>query len=124
VGVLAVTVAGVAFVLIAGSSRAALEQLQSIRVLLDFSGLSLGFFYYVYFMRSPWQATPGKRICGIRVTRADGGRVNGWLALGRTLAYSLSLVPLGIGFFMAAWTDQKKALHDIVCRTRVVHGRL
>jgi uncharacterized RDD family membrane protein YckC len=36
----------------------------------------------------------------------------------------LSALPLGIGFFMIGWTDQKKGLHDIVCDTRVIHGKL
>jgi uncharacterized RDD family membrane protein YckC len=25
---------------------------------------------------------------------------------------------------MIGWTDQKKGLHDIVCDTRVIHGKL
>jgi hypothetical protein len=73
--------------------------------------------------RSAWQATPGKRLCGIYITRADGRMINGWLAFGRISAATLSLIPLCIGFFMIGWTRQKTGLHDLVCRTRVVYGR-
>jgi uncharacterized RDD family membrane protein YckC len=121
---LAIAVAGGVFFVFVGSLHAAAQRIETFKVLVEFAGYVFGFFYYVYFMRSPWQATPGKRVCGIYVTRADGSRINGWLALGRTFAYMLSLIPLGIGFFMIGWTDQKKALHDMVCRTRVVRGRL
>ncbi|MGO9486203.1 MAG: RDD family protein [Rhodomicrobium sp.] len=81
-------------------------------------------FYWLYYPSQAWQATPGKRICAIHIVRVDGGRVTGRLALKRMLAYLLSSIPAGLGFLMIAWTDQKKALHDIVCGTRVVHGRL
>jgi uncharacterized RDD family membrane protein YckC len=121
---LAALAAFAAMFLIAGSMAAAIERMRTLNVLLAVVGSSLGFFYYVYFQRSPWQATPGKRLCGIHITRADGGRVDGWLALGRTFAYTLSLIPLGIGYLMIGWTDQKKGLHDIVCDTRVVYGTL
>jgi uncharacterized RDD family membrane protein YckC len=81
-------------------------------------------FYYVYFPSQRWQATPGKRACGIYIVRTDGERVTGWLAFGRFLAYIVSSIPLWLGFFMIGWTDQKKGLHDIICGTRVVYGKL
>jgi uncharacterized RDD family membrane protein YckC len=109
--------------LIAGSVRAATEPMLTLSGLLSAASFCLGLFYYVYFPRSEWQATPGKRLCGIYLTRADGGKINGCLALGRIFAATLSLIPLCIGFFMVGWTRQKTALHDIVCRTRVVYGR-
>jgi uncharacterized RDD family membrane protein YckC len=28
-----------------------------------------------------------------------------------------------IGFMMAGWTNQKRALHDMICDTRVIYGR-
>jgi uncharacterized RDD family membrane protein YckC len=80
--------------------------------------------YCVAFTAGGWQGTPGKRICGIHVMREDGGRVSVGLALGRFLAYFISSLPLGFGFLMIGFTDQKKGLHDIICGTRVVYGRL
>jgi uncharacterized RDD family membrane protein YckC len=80
--------------------------------------------YYTFFQSRAWQATPGKRICRIHIIRQDGGRVSGLLALGRYLSYLVSSLPLGLGFFMIGWTDQKKGLHDMICGTRVAYGRL
>jgi uncharacterized RDD family membrane protein YckC len=85
--------------------------------------LASALFYNVYPPSSRWQATPGKRIWGIHLIREDGGRVSGALALGRCLAYFVSSLTLGLGFFMIGWTGQKKGLHDVMCGTRVVYGR-
>jgi uncharacterized RDD family membrane protein YckC len=109
--------------LIAGSVRAATEPMLTLSGLLSAAGFCLSLFYYVYFPRSAWQATPGKRLCGIYLTRTDDGKITGWLAFGRIFAMTLSLIPLCIGFFMVGWTREKTALHDLVCRTRVVYGR-
>ena len=79
--------------------------------------------YYVGFQSGAWQGTPGKRIVGIHVIRTDGRRIGPLFAVARTLAQVLSGLPFGIGYMMAGWTDQKKALHDIICGTRVVYGK-
>jgi uncharacterized RDD family membrane protein YckC len=79
--------------------------------------------YQAIFVSSSWQATPGKRLCGIHIVRVDGRRIGVGLAIGRHLATLLSALPFYIGFMMAGWTDQKKALHDLICGTRVVYGK-
>lgn len=80
--------------------------------------------YFVMFNCGSWQATPGKRVLGIYIRRADGHTISIAQALGRYFAATLSAIPLGIGLFMAGWNAEKKALHDILCGTRVVHGKL
>ncbi len=80
--------------------------------------------YYAYFSAGPWQATPGKRICGIYLIRTNGARLDAPFGALRYLTYFLSALPLGLGFLMPLWTKERKALHDIVCGTRVVYGRL
>lgn len=67
-----------------------------------------------------FQATPGKLLCRLKVTVADGGRITWKRAVGRYFAYMLSSFTLGIGFAIAAFDEQKRALHDHVCNTRVV----
>lgn len=79
--------------------------------------------YYVGFLAGPWQATPGKRLFGIYVMTKDGRRLTVLHAVGRYFAYLLSFITLYIGFFIAGWTREKTALHDIICGTRVVYGR-
>jgi uncharacterized RDD family membrane protein YckC len=80
--------------------------------------------YYAYFSAGSWQATPGKRICGIYVIRTNGERLDAPFGALRYLTYFLSALPLGLGFLMPLWTKERKALHDIICGTRVVYGRL
>jgi len=79
--------------------------------------------YQMIFLSSRWQATPGKRLCGICVIRTDGRKIGPGLALGRYLCWWLSAIILYVGLIMVAFTKQKKGLHDIMCNTRVIYGR-
>lgn len=79
--------------------------------------------YYVGFLSGPWQATPGKRLFGIYVMTKDGRRLTVLHAIGRYFAYLVSFLTLYVGFFIAGWTREHTALHDIICGTRVVYGR-
>lgn len=79
--------------------------------------------YFATCESSRWQGTLGKLALGIRVTDLDGNRISFARALGRYLAKFLSVLTLGIGFLMVAWTQRKQALHDMVCSTLVLNGR-
>jgi uncharacterized RDD family membrane protein YckC len=80
--------------------------------------------YHVLFLRSRWHATPGKRLLGLHVVTTAGERLTGWRAFGRTYAYAFSAIPLFVGFMMIGWNKEKKALHDLICDTRVIYGKL
>ena len=75
--------------------------------------------YSVFFV-GKFQATPGKMALGIKIITPDGGRVGYGRALGRYFAEFLSSIILGIGYLMAAFDQEKRALHDRICTTRVV----
>jgi len=77
--------------------------------------------YYAGFHSSSWQATPGKRIYGIKVTDDKGGRISLARAIGRYFATWLSGLILGIGFLMAGFSHKRQALHDMICGTLVVN---
>lgn len=130
--------------------------------------------YYMWFVASPWQATPGKRWLGIYIIRADGEKMTAFDALKRYTAYFIPTLPLmaipfvapqvpltgvtlmtladqnallhvvqqaaeysrvavplllvslamsGVWFLPAAFSKEKKALHDRLCSTRVVYGK-
>lgn len=79
--------------------------------------------YFALLESSRWQATIGKRICGLRVTRLDGRRISLPRAVGRYLGKFVSALILGIGFLMIAWTRRKQALHDLMADTLVVRLR-
>ena len=76
--------------------------------------------YHIVFTGSAWQATPGKRVLGIKVVDNDGRRITLARSTGRWFAAALSYLTFYIGFLMAAFTDRKLALHDMVASTRVV----
>jgi len=65
--------------------------------------------------------TPGMVLLGLRVLRADGGRVGLLIALKRFIGFMLSLVTLGIGFLMVLVTERRRALHDLLAGTMVVY---
>ena len=84
--------------------------------------LLLGMAYEVYFV-STRGATPGKMALGLKIVRAIGSPVDAGLALGRYFAQWISGITLFIGYIMAAFDSQKRALHDRICDTRVIHAR-
>jgi uncharacterized RDD family membrane protein YckC len=77
--------------------------------------------YEVYFL-STRGATPGKMVFGLKVVRADGSGISRGLAAGRYFASWVSSVTLGIGYIMAGMDDEKRALHDRICDTRVIYA--
>jgi uncharacterized RDD family membrane protein YckC len=83
----------------------------------------LGLAYFVALHAGPWQATPGKRLCGLRLVRDDGLPVGHGLALLRYFALALASLPLGIGLMLAGFRSDKRGLHDMICGTHVVRAR-
>ncbi|HZH44031.1 MAG TPA: RDD family protein [Lysobacter sp.] len=76
--------------------------------------------YYAAMHASGRQATLGKMAVGIKVTDEVGARISFLRGLGRYFATWLSGLILGIGYLMAAFTDRKRALHDMLASTLVV----
>jgi len=76
--------------------------------------------YFAWMHSRPAQATLGKMAVGIKVARSDGSRISFGRGILRWLALFVSALPLGLGFLMAAFTERKQALHDILCDTIVV----
>jgi uncharacterized RDD family membrane protein YckC len=65
-------------------------------------------------------ATPGKMVLSLKVFRPDGSPVAMGRAFGRYFAKLLSGFTLLIGYIIAGFDSQKRALHDMICDTRVV----
>lgn len=76
--------------------------------------------YFALMESSSYQATAGKMALGIKVVDLQGGRISFARASVRFLAKYLSAFIMGIGFLMAAFTQRKQALHDILADTLVV----
>ena len=76
---------------------------------------------YNTFLIGKYGATLGKMAVGIRVITADQGRVTYMRAFGRAWADILSGMICYIGYIIAAFDAEKRALHDHICSTRVVY---
>lgn len=75
---------------------------------------------YNAFFIGKFGATPGKMLCKIRVVTATGEKVSYGRATGRAFAEILSGLICNIGYLIAAFDSEKRALHDHLCNTRVV----
>jgi uncharacterized RDD family membrane protein YckC len=75
---------------------------------------------YPIFFVGKYDATPGKMICHLKIITSEGERVSYGRAAARMFAEMLSSLILSIGYLMAAFDDEKKTLHDIICNTRVI----
>lgn len=78
--------------------------------------------YYVYFWAKRG-ATLGKMALGLKIIRADGGPLSVGLAVGRFLAFLLDAFTIYIGFIIAGFDSEKRALHDRICNTRVIYTK-
>lgn len=105
--------------------------------------------YYVLLETSGWQGTVGKKVLSLRVTDGEGARIGFGRASGRFFAKMIGIVPmifaaasllllesiplfvilliltviLSFGaYVMAAFTERKQALHDMMAGTLVLQG--
>ena len=75
---------------------------------------------YSIFFVAKYGATPGKMACKIKIVNEDGSNLSVGKAAGRFFAELLSMFTCYIGYLMAAFDDEKRALHDRVAGTRVI----
>ena len=83
------------------------------------------FFYVLYagyeiFFIGKYGATPGKMVCKICVVTSHGEKLTYAHATGRFFANILSALICYIGFIIAGFDKEKRALHDHICNTRVI----
>jgi uncharacterized RDD family membrane protein YckC len=85
------------------------------------AALLITWLYHAYFESSSWQATPGKRVMNLYVTDLSGQPITFLNATGRHFAKIVTgLIPLFIGYIMAAFTERRQALHDMIASTLVL----
>lgn len=76
--------------------------------------------YYSLMESSKYQASIGKMVLGLKVTDINGNKLDFSKALVRNLCKIISSMILLIGYLMAAFTEKKQALHDMIANTLVV----
>jgi len=91
--------------------------------ILILAGILGTWLYYAYCESSDWQATPGKKVLNLIVTDLNGDRVSFGRASGRFFAKMISgMIPLGIGYIMAGFTEKRQALHDMIASCLVLRA--
>ncbi|MCX2522658.1 RDD family protein [Larsenimonas rhizosphaerae] len=91
------------------------EAIMNRSYLLPLAGLVVTWLYYSCSEASSRQATAGKTLMKLRVSRLDGTRPGFGQATIRHFSKYLSAL-LMAGFIMAAFTRRKQALHDRIAR--------
>lgn len=76
--------------------------------------------YHTWMESSRYQATLGKMALGIVVTDMYGNRISFARANGRFFGKIVSGMIMNIGYLMAAFTEKKQALHDMLASCLVV----
>ncbi len=80
----------------------------------------INWLYYTLMESSSYQATIGKMALSMVVIDEFGGRISFARANGRYWSKILSAMFLWAGYIMAAFTEKKQALHDLIATTFVV----
>jgi uncharacterized RDD family membrane protein YckC len=77
--------------------------------------LAVTWLYHALMESSEWQATVGKKALGLVVTDMAGQRISFGRATGRHFGKIITnMIPAFIGYIMAAFTERKQALHDML----------
>ena len=75
--------------------------------------------YFTLFVGTQGQ-TPGKILLGLKIIRTTGEEIGYGRAFVRWIGQCFSLLPLGLGFLMVAFSRRKQALHDRLAGTYVI----
>jgi uncharacterized RDD family membrane protein YckC len=90
-------------------------------LLVGLASLLLGWIYNAGMESSRHQGTLGKMALGLFVTDLEGRPIGFGHASGRYFAKIITgLIPLGIGYAMAGFTEKKQALHDMIASCLVL----
>jgi uncharacterized RDD family membrane protein YckC len=89
--------------------------------LLCTASIVMMWIYYAWMESSSYQGTLGKMALGLIVTDLEGRRITFARASGRYFSKIITgLIPLGIGYAMAGFTERKQALHDMIASCLVL----
>ena len=97
-----------------------MEQVLHIQVINGIITLLIAWLYYALLESSSSRASLGKMALGIVVVDLEGNRLSFARASGRIWGKWVSTLIILIGYIMAAFTERKQALHDIMAGCLVV----
>jgi len=100
---------------------AAMAAIISMVSLLVIASVLIQWLYYAYLESGEKQATWGKQALGLYVTDVAGQRISFGRASGRFFAKIVTgMIPLGLGYIMAGFTEKQQALHDMIASCLVL----
>jgi uncharacterized RDD family membrane protein YckC len=90
-------------------------------VLSASAGFVVFLVYWIFPVYNDGQ-TLGKRAFKLRIVRSGSGQDLSFLQIlaRETIGRLLSTIPLGMGYFMVSFRADRRCLHDLMARTRVV----
>lgn len=88
--------------------------------LVNFVFLAIPVAYHWYFWTQRDGQTPGKFALGIRVVKANGGKIRDIDAVIRAIGYHVSALLFGVGFLWAIIDKKNQTWHDKIAHTYVV----
>ena len=81
----------------------------------------LGMLFFQIWCLPKYGGTPGKRILGLKVVTSDGGPISWGRAFGRFFGeWVTGMIPLWIGYLIAAFDTERRTVHDHIAGTRVI----
>lgn len=123
IGIIIGIILGILVGIAAGSANA--EMTESNLFLLKMASYVLSlittWLYFALFQSSKYMSTPGKMLFGLVVVDKEYNRLSFAKATGRFFATFVSAIILFIGYIMAAFTNKKRALHDMIAGTYVIY---
>jgi len=85
--------------------------------------LVVSWLYHALAESSSWQATPGKKLLNLKVTDLTGQPISFGRASGRFFAKIITgMIPFGIGYIIAGFTEKRQALHDMIASCLVLRN--
>lgn len=90
-------------------------------IVVSLFSMLIDWLYYALMESSKKQATLGKVLMSLKVVDMNGERISFGRASGRYFGKILSGLIFMIGYIMAAFTEKKQALHDILSNCLVVN---
>jgi uncharacterized RDD family membrane protein YckC len=108
-----------------GEDPGEIGSLLGVTAIFAFVGIAIlgTWIYHAYLESSEWQGTVGKRALSLKVTDLEGRPVSFGRASGRHFAKIISgMIPLGIGYIIAGFTNKKQAIHDMVASCLVLRN--
>ena len=63
----------------------------------------------------------GKKILNIKIVDTNYNDINAMTAIIRYIGYIISIIPLFMGYAIVPFREDKRALHDLIAKTYVIH---